>query len=89
MNEDRFFVIVQRAMQGSLILMAPQLRDSNVSEENNRFDKYDEPADDRARGSMRRRSIANSRTRSRKRGGGATPTKFNGIHRRRSKRTSW
>ncbi len=56
----------------------------------NKFDKYDESVEDRARGSMRRRSIANSRTRSRKRGsGGATPTKFNGIHRRRSKRSTW
>lgn len=68
--------------------MASQLRDSIVSEEN-KFDKYDESAEERARGSMRRRSIANSRTRSRKRGGGATPTKFNGIHRRRSKRSAW
>jgi len=37
------------------------------------------------RDGMRRRSLANARSRQRRSG----PTKFNGIHRRRSKRSSW
>jgi len=61
-----------------------------VAEENRNFEFEDQDTPDTRRSSgrdsLRRRSIANARSRGRKRG---TPVKFNGIHRRRSRRQSW
>lgn len=52
------------------------------------YEEVDDDGTRRATGreSMRRRSIANTESRSRKR---KAPTKFNGIHRRKSKRVAW
>ncbi len=61
-----------------------------VAEENRKFEsedqKFSEMRRSSGRDSLRRRSIANARSRGRKRG---TPAKFNGIHRRRSRRLNW
>ncbi len=61
-----------------------------VTEENGNIEaenqEFSESRRSSGRNSLRRRSIANARSRGRKRG---TPAKFNGIHRRRSRRLNW